>query len=944
MKQKRSGHLLSYLNVDSLSYLDKLSEDKNSASAECKAGKQWRSSLNLGEEVAYQHYEVQLHSKAHPHHELSKSAEKLDQSTSTEALSLKLDQTLDYYETRGHLYASLGVINKQTIVYQRERFLEPLGWKDSDLETKTPEQFRMYGSHISDVISTFEAMYVSTLGVDLTGIDTKERLWIRQALFEKTHQDSISDVRKKKAYKTLLRVEGLERYLNQSYTGQKRFSIEGSESVILWISELIEKLSAEEFKSVVIGMAHRGRLNLLVNIMGMPYAELSSLFEQTVDQVISGDVKYHMGYSGYLSTESGKIHASLMYNPSHLEAINAVTMGAVRARQDLCQSKSPNLTQTVKRNQESIALLIHGDAAISGQGVVAECLNMSYTQAYQIGGSIHVVINNQIGFTTEPQDSRSSQYCTDIAKSIHGLCIHVNAYDIETLLWTAVLAVDYRQKFEKDFFLDLIGYRLHGHNESDDATLANPILYKEIAKKESIPSTYAKKLIDQGVISSHQLNVDRQSITDRLKKGDRLADKLEERSWQYKHWLRYSKKPWWTQALTSIDEEALKTIAQALVSLPATLKLGKQQQRMHDQRVLMYKGELDMDWGAAENLAYASLVGAGYSVRLCGQDVIRGTFSHRHAGYFDINSGDVYWPYKQFESSTAVFNCYNSTLSEYAAMGFEYGYAETNADVLVIWEAQFGDFANNAQVIIDQFIASAWQKWKRHCGLVLFLPHGSEGQGPEHSSARLERFMQLAAQDNFQIVVPTTPAQHFHCLRRQIIRPYRSPLVVMTPKSLLRSKQARSSFKACSQGEFELVISHDLGQSRERVQTLVLCAGKIIYDIKECLANLTDQTTACMTIEQLYPFPKDYLKKTFKRFPQVKKVIWCQEEPRNQGAWYAIRHRIEGILDDDQMIKCIARPSMAAPAEGGYQAFQQAQNQLLSDLCDELNPSQGENR
>lgn len=846
-------------------------------------------------------------------------------SVSTTASYAAVTLLEEAYAHFGHTQAQLGVFFQTKVDERLSKVLESL---ESSANTLGAWQWRQYnGEGYSALIERLNKVYCASVGLECMSIESStEKEWLQACMWQRVHEPPSHDERKR-AYYELLAAYELEQYLGKSYVGQKRFSLEGCDALIPFMDRMITELVEEEVHEVVIGMAHRGRLNVMTNIMGMPYSALGGLFSGAEGTSGSGDVKYHLGYTALKEVGDKRIYVVLGCNPSHLEAINAVTMGSVRARQDRVAGKLK------RKSQQSIAVLVHGDASIAGQGVVSECVNMGYTECYHTGGVIHIVVNNQIGFTTEPKDARSSRYCTSIAHTINAPVLHVNAQDTDAVIWAAKTAVSYRQRFGKDIFIDLIGYRQHGHNESDDPIVANPKLYAEIAKQQCVHNVYHDQLMQEGVVTDKSVKACKQAISAVIAEGGSMAPRTEEHSWQYHHWIRYQKDEWCAPVVTSVAAKALQAMQKLILKLPKQFTFSRQLERVHQKRLKMYQGEQAMDWGACELLAYASILAEGMPVRLSGQDVRRGTFSHRHAVYYDAVTGKPFCALSE-HFKDADFYCYNTALSEYAALGFEYGYAETNGECLVIWEAQFGDFVNNAQVMIDQFISSGWEKWGRMCGLVLLLPHGAEGQGPEHSSARLERFLQLCAQQNFQVCYPTTPAQYFHMIRRQMLRLYRRPLVVMSPKSLLRHPQATSTLDVLVKGRFEVVLDDEYLRDEElfQVKTLVLCSGKLYYDILTARQKTTGSTFPLVRLEQLYPFPYDALKETLQRYPSVNRVIWCQEEPKNQGAWYAIRHRIEAVLGKQQELVYMGKGMMASPAEGSHKRFKESHEAIVQEI------------
>jgi 2-oxoglutarate dehydrogenase E1 component len=675
-----------------------------------------------------------------------------------------------------------------------------------------------------------------------------------------------------------------------------------------------------------MGMAHRGRLNVLVNIFGKSTELLFEEFEGVSQPGHgSGDVKYHKGFSSDLITEHGVIHTALAFNPSHLEVIDPVVEGSVRARQQ---------RRGDMQHDQVMPLLIHGDAAFAGQGVVMETFNLSGTRGYTTGGTVHIIVNNQIGFTTsDPLDSRSTLYCTDVAKMVQAPIFHVNAEDPEAVVFVTQLALDFRMRFNKDVVVDMICFRRYGHSEADEPLMTQPIMYQRIHNHPSIRETYAQRLIDEGVVNRQEFEEMKADYLERIKNNYAVSAPLElnpDRSLMVDY-APYFGQHWTVRAQTRISKQRIQRLAEKLTQLPAHFKAHRRVEKLLRERLLMGKGEMPMDWGFAENLAYAALLEDGYPVRLSGQDSVRGTFAHRHAGIHDQVSGEVYIPLQHLFEGQPQFLPINSSLSEMAVLGFEVGYSTAEPEALVIWEAQFGDFANNAQVIIDQFISSSESKWQRLCGLTVLLPHGYDGQGPEHSSARLERYLQLCAEENIQVCVPTTPGQIFHLLRRQMLRRHRKPLIVMSPKSLLRHRSAVSNLDEISSGEFETVIDETDPIVSEKVTRLLLCSGKVYYDLLERRREHHLEHIAIVRIEQQYPFPTDQVRAVINHYPRVRDVVWVQEEPRNQGAWYYMQsHRhLKSCLRPEHRLHYSGREYSASPAVGYLPKHRMQQRALV---------------
>ncbi len=783
---------------------------------------------------------------------------------------------------------------------------------------------------LGDILETLKQTYCSTVGVEYMYMtDYNEKRWLQERLESIRSRPSYSADQKKRILERLTAAETLERYLHTKYVGQKRFSLEGGESLIVAMDEAIRTGGANGVDEVVVGMAHRGRLNVLVNTLGKAPSMLFAEFEgKKKSDLTAGDVKYHMGFSSDVSTPGGPCHLTLAFNPSHLEIVNPVVEGSVYARQ-------------VRRGEGSKAkvmpILIHGDSAVAGQGVNQEMLNFAQTRGYGTGGTLHIVVNNQVGFTTsDPRDYRSGHYCTDIFKMVDAPIFHVNGDDPEAVALVTQIAVEYRQKYAKDVVIDIICFRKLGHNEQDEPMVTQPLMYKIISKHPGTRKVYGDKLVAEGTLPADGPDQMIKEYREHLDKGELLYNPVLA---GYKHpntidWTPFLTKQYIETCDTTVPLKELKRLSQRLTTIPEGFSLHSRVKKIVEDRAAMGEGKLPVDWGMAENLAYASLLVSGYGVRISGEDVGRGTFFHRHAAFHDQNrtSWDVgtYHPLKNLQEKQAGFQCYDSVLSEEAVLAFDYGYASANPYELVVWEGQFGDFANGAQVVIDQFIASGEAKWGRACGLVMLLPHGYEGQGPEHSSARPERFMQLCAEMNMEVCVPTTAAQVFHMLRRQAVRMQRKPLIVMSPKSLLRHKDASSSLEELANGEFKRVIGEVDDLDPKKVKRVILCCGKVYYDLVNARREKKINDIAIVRLEQLYPFPKDSLEKELAKYPKATEVVWCQEEPRNQGAWYwiASRHHLDSQLGTKQKMLLVSRPASSSPAVG-YLAKHNEQTKAL---------------
>ena len=781
---------------------------------------------------------------------------------------------------------------------------------------------------LADIVDICRRTYCGSIGTEYMHItDTNQRRWLQQRL-ESARGDFVpSKEERLRLLKKLSAAEGMEKYLHSKYVGQKRFSLEGGESLIPLCDTLIRHAGSQGVKEMVIGMAHRGRLNVLVNILGKSPRELFAEFEGSIakdDPNRSGDVKYHMGFSSDVRTPGGVMHLALAFNPSHLEIVNPVVAGSARARQTRLGDEM---------REQVMPVLVHGDAAIAGQGVVMELLNMSQARGFAVGGTFHIVINNQIGFTTSnPIDARSTLYCTEVAKMVQAPIFHVNGDDPEAVLFVTRLAADFRREFKKDVVIDLVCYRRHGHNEADEPAATQPRMYQVIRQLDSVRKLYADRLIAENLVDADSIAQAAEDFRTKLDSGEPVVELVDdEDALVTVDWSPYIDADWRDEADTSLPVEQIQAINEVLTTLPEGFELHRQVDRIVESRRKMAAGEMPMDWGFAENLAYASLIKAGHGLRLVGQDSGRGTFFHRHAVLHNQADGSSLIPMAQLTDNERKVTIIDSLLSEEAVLGFEYGYATADPGSLVIWEGQFGDFVNGAQVVIDQFITSGETKWGRLCGLVMLLPHGYEGQGPEHSSARLERFMQLCSGNNIQVCVPTLPSQMFHMLRRQMLRPFRKPLIVMTPKSLLRHKAATSSLADLSEGRFQLVIDDPAAPAPDKIQRLVFCAGKVYFDLAQQRDEQGIEDIALVRVEQLYPFPREELQAIIQRYGKAKEVVWCQEEPLNQGAWFQIRHHIQACILSGQTLKYVGREPSASPAVGYYQIHQEQQKRLVSD-------------
>jgi len=791
--------------------------------------------------------------------------------------------------------------------------------------------FGVESATLRELVRLLRETYCGTVGAEFMYLsDPAQKRWIQERLESSKAVPNFNAEKKRRILDRLTAAEGLEKYLHTRYVGQKRFSLEGGESFIASMDEIVQHGGEQGIQEFVIGMAHRGRLNVLVNTLGKMPADLFAEFEgHHAEDLPSGDVKYHQGFSSDVSTPGGPVHLSLAFNPSHLEIVNPVVEGSTRARQD---------RRGDVECKQVLSVLVHGDAAFAGQGVVMETLNLAQTRGYGTGGTVHIVINNQIGFTTsDPRDTRSTIYCSDVVKMIEAPVFHVNGDDPEAVVFATRLAMDFRAQFHKDVVVDIVCFRKLGHNEQDTPAMTQPLMYKKIGEHPGTRKLYADKLEAQGVLEKGEGDELVKAFRAAMDAGRHTSDPVISnfKSKLAVDWMPFLNRKWTDSADTSVPIAELKRIAERITTMPDSLKLHPLVQKVVADRRTMGRGEAMLDWGMGEHLGFATLLAAGYAVRLSGQDSGRGTFTHRHAVLHDQNrerwDSGYYIPLEHVSESQGGFTVIDSVLSEEAVLGFEYGYATAEPNALVIWEAQFGDFVNGAQVVIDQFISSGETKWGRSCGLTMMLPHGYEGQGPEHSSARLERFLQLCAENNMQVCQPTTPAQIFHLLRRQMIRPFRKPLVIMTPKSLLRNKDAVSPLQDLARGSFHTVIS-EVNEAIEAsaVRRLVLCSGKVYYDLVNARRERELVDTVVLRVEQLYPFPHKALEVELRKYPNLVQVIWCQDEPQNQGAWFFVQHHIAEALKDGQRLSYAGRPASASPAVGYYDKHYAQQKELLA--------------
>ena len=840
------------------------------------------------------------------------------------------------YRNRGHRRARLDPLGVWRRADAPELDLAYHGLSPADLDTVfqtgSAHFFDVGTATLRDIVDALERTYCSAIGVEYMHIsDPAEQLWVCRRVEAARANLALDAAEKRVVLERLTAAEGLEKYLHAKYPGTKRFSLEGADSLIPMLHEMLQRTGAHGVVETVIGMAHRGRLNVLVNIFGKHPGDLFDEFEgRLVETAAMGDVKYHQGFSSNVESAGGEMHVALAFNPSHLEIVAPVVEGSVRARQDRRRDWAGDLV---------VPIVIHGDAAFAGQGVVMETFQMSQTRGFRIGGTLHIIVNNQIGFTTHRiDDARSTEYCSEVAKMVRAPIFHVNADDPEAVIFVTRLAVDYRMQFKKDVVIDLVCYRRRGHNEAEEPMKTQPLMYRAIRQHPTTRALYAGRLADEGTISPGDADALAENYRISLDSGEHVAKSLvhEPNEELFVDWLPYLGHEWTTPADTRVDLARLQELARKVNTVPDGFALHRQLQRLLDDRKRMSAGAAPINWGFGETLAYATLLDQGHAVRLTGQDVGVGTFSHRHAVLYNQKNGDSYAPLQHLlESGQApTFDVYDSLLSEEAVLAFEYGYSTTTPGSLVIWEAQFGDFANGAQVVIDQFITSGETKWARLCGLVMLLPHGYEGQGPEHSSARLERYLQLCAEHNIQVCLPTTPAQMFHMLRRQIMRPLRKPLVALTPKSLLRHKLAVSSLEDLTDGSFRTVIPEVDDLDPQGVKRLVLCSGKVFYDLLEERRERKLDDVAIVRIEQLYPFPEKELGDAIAPYKNLKYASWCQEEPANQGAWYSSQHHIRRVLarhDLSLYLFYAGRVGFASPASGYFSKHIDRQKRLVEE-------------
>ncbi|PWC19181.1 2-oxoglutarate dehydrogenase E1 component [Brenneria roseae subsp. roseae] len=874
----------------------------------------------------------QLHSKTREYfRRLAKDSSRFASSVTDpdkDAKQVKVLQLINAFRFRGHQQANLDPINLRPQI--------PVAELDLDYHNLTPDDLQEtfnVGSFaigkdtmkLADLYEALKRTYCGSIGAEYMHItSTEEKRWIQQRIESVMGQPSFTAEEKRRFLKELTAAEGLERYLGAKYPGAKRFSLEGGDALVPMLKELIRHAGNNGTHEAVLGMAHRGRLNVLVNVIGKKPQDLFDEFSgKHKEHLGTGDVKYHQGFSSDIATDGGLVHLALAFNPSHLEIVSPVVTGSVRARLDRLGNQS---------GPRVLPITIHGDAAISGQGVVQELLNMSTVRGYEVGGTLRIVINNRIGFTTSnPLDIRSTEYCTDIGKMVQAPIFHVNADDPEAVAFVTRLALDFRNTFKRDVFVDLICYRRHGHNEADEPSATQPMMYQRIKKHPTPRKVYADRLEQGKVITLEDATEMVNLYRDALDAGECVVEEWREMDMQSFTWAPYLNHEWDEPYPNKVEMKRLQELAKRISEVPEGIDIHPRVAKVYNDRAEMALGNKPFDWGGAETLAYATLVDDGIPIRLSGEDTGRGTFFHRHAVVHNQKNGSSYTPLSHVHNAQGVFNVWDSVLSEEAVLAFEYGYATAEPRTLTIWEAQFGDFANGAQVVIDQFISSGEQKWGRMCGLVMLLPHGYEGQGPEHSSARLERYLQLCAEQNMQVCIPSTPAQVYHMLRRQALRGMRRPLIVMSPKSLLRHPLAISSLDELANGHFQPAIGEVDDLDPKAVKRVVLCSGKVYYDLVEQRRKNEQKDVAIVRIEQLYPFPHQAVLAALEPFAHVLDFVWCQEEPLNQGAWYCSQHHFREVVPFGAALRYAGRPASASPAVGYLSVHQKQQQALVND-------------
>ena len=841
---------------------------------------------------------------------------------------VRLLQWINAYRFRGYTQANLDPLNyyrwKTSSVPELDYHYH--GFSEADLnETMTVGKY-VFGKDtmkFADLTKALKETYLGTIGLEFMHVqDMTQRNWLQAKMESVLNKPLFSKEEKVNLLSELTAADGLERYIGAKFPGAKRFSLEGSDAFIPMMKEIIRHASRQGVNDVVMGMAHRGRLNMLVNVLGKKPGELFDEFAgKHADDNRTGDVKYHQGFSSDFAVDDKNVHLTLAFNPSHLEIVNPVVVGAVRARQERAGDKTGG---------HVLAVTVHGDSAVTGQGVMQETLNMANARGYTVGGTIRIVINNQIGFTTSnPNDTRSTEFCTDIAKMIQAPIIHVNGDDPEAVAFAARIAVEYRTLFKRDIFIDLISYRRHGHNEADEPLATQPMMYSIIKKHPTPRKVYEDRLVSEGVINQDEAIAMMNNYRDALDQGECVVPEWREMDMAAVDWLQYLNYDWTAPYENQFPQDRFLTLAKRVAEYPENVKAHSRVEKIYNDRKEMAAGNKPFDWGMAETMAYATLLDEGTHVRISGEDAGRGTFFHRHAVVHNQNDGTGFVPLTHLHANQGRFQVWDSVLSEEAVLAFEYGFATTDPKTLTIWEAQFGDFANGAQIVIDQFISSGEQKWGRMCGLVMLLPHGYEGQGPEHSSARVERYLQLCAEQNIQVCIPSTPAQVYHMLRRQAIRKMRRPLVAITPKSLLHHPLAISSLEELTEGTFQNAIGEIDAIEPSQVKRVVMCSGKVFYDLIEERRKKAQTDVAIIRIEQLYPFPYEEVAKILEPYAHVTDFVWCQEEPQNQGAWYCSKHNFEYVIPESAKLAYAGRPASAAPAVGYASLHNKQQRELI---------------
>ncbi len=890
----------------------------------------WFAELKNGELSADQdHLEIQAQMKQAVLHKRRGNGTAEPDLHEHDAKQVRVLQLINAYRVMGHKRANLDPLNMSDRTEIKETTLAGNNLSEADLDTvfNTGSLFGIEDAPLRDIIERLEKTYCGTIGSEYMHIeDRAQKRWIQVQIETSLATPNFREGRRNRILDRIIAAENLEKFLHTRYIGQKRFSLEGGESLIPIVDRVVQQAGVTNTHEVVIGMAHRGRLNVLTNIFGKMPSDLFDEFEGNIefDDRYNYDVKYHQGFSSDIYTDSGPMHLALAFNPSHLEIVDPVVEGSVRARQRRFTDRTTN---------DVLPVLIHGDSAFAGQGVVMETFNMCQTRGYKTGGTIHIIVNNQIGFTTSnPRDMRSSLYCTEVARMVQAPIFHVNGDDPEACVFIAEIAVKYRETFQQDVVIDMVCYRRYGHNEADEPAVTQPLMYQAVRKHPRLVDLHAQRLIDEGFTTREKVDEMIADYRRALEEGGAVAlnvisglEPTLARDWAALRDGDVNITPG-----TKVAAKKIKDLGKRMLTLPDGFKLHSRVAKIMQGREQMLAGKIPCDWGFAENLAYAALLDDGYSVRLSGQDSERGTFFHRHAALHDQESGEIYKPLKYLAEDQPRFEVINSFLSEEAVLGFEYGYASTDPKTLVIWEAQFGDFANGAQVVIDQFISSGEMKWGRLSGLVMLLPHGYEGQGPEHSSARIERYLELCAQHNMRVAQPTLPSQIFHLLRSQMMCGFRKPLIVMSPKSLLRHEKATSPLADFSKGEFQKVIPEIDKINAKKVKRLILCSGKIYYKLYETRAESYDHSTAIVRVEQLYPFPKVDLKSIHEQYPNLENIVWCQDEPRNQGMFREFKSRLNEIFNPLQ-VQYAGRISSASPAVGYTALHQMQEAQLVRD-------------